>query len=79
MKKYAKLLTLGLVSIALAAGPVVTAAYAMPDSNSPPPPFLPICSPYVFGVAPAAGAAAGAAPGAVTPGAPVRLALRSDA
>jgi tetratricopeptide (TPR) repeat protein len=38
MKKYTKLLTLGLLSIALAAGPVVTAAYAMPDSNTPPPP-----------------------------------------
>jgi tetratricopeptide (TPR) repeat protein len=37
MKKYTKLLTLGLFSIALAAGPVVTAAYANPDSSPPPP------------------------------------------
>lgn len=37
MRKYAKLLTLGLFSIALAAGPVVTGASAAPD-NSPPPP-----------------------------------------
>ena len=37
MRKYAKLLTLGFFSIALAAGPVVTGAYAAPD-NSPPPP-----------------------------------------
>ncbi|MGQ0682254.1 tetratricopeptide repeat protein [Bradyrhizobium sp.] len=37
MRKYAKLLTLGLFSIALAAAPVVTGAYAAPD-NSPPPP-----------------------------------------
>lgn len=37
MRKYAKLLTLGLFSIALAAGPVVTGANAAPD-NSPPPP-----------------------------------------
>lgn len=37
MRKYAKLLTLGVFSIALAAGPVVTGAYAAPD-NSPPPP-----------------------------------------
>ena len=36
MKKYAKLLTLGLFSIALAAGPVVTSAYAAPDSDPPP-------------------------------------------
>ena len=36
MKKYAKLLTLGLFSIALAAGPVVTSVYAAPDSNPPP-------------------------------------------
>ncbi len=37
MRNYAKLLTLGLFSIALAAGPVVTGANAAPD-NSPPPP-----------------------------------------
>jgi len=36
MKKYAKLLTLGLFSIALAAGPVVTSVYANPDSSPPP-------------------------------------------
>jgi tetratricopeptide (TPR) repeat protein len=36
MKKYAKLLTLGLFSIALAAGPVVTSVYAAPDEPSPP-------------------------------------------
>ncbi len=36
MKKYAKLLTLGLFSVALAAGPVVTSAYAAPDSDPPP-------------------------------------------
>jgi tetratricopeptide (TPR) repeat protein len=36
MKKYAKLLTLGLFSIALAAGPVVTSVYAAPDSDPPP-------------------------------------------
>ena len=38
MKKYAKLLTLGLFSIALAAGPVVTSVYAAPDNDPPPPP-----------------------------------------
>ena len=37
MKKYAKLLTLGLFSIALAVGPVVTSVYANPDSSPPPP------------------------------------------
>jgi tetratricopeptide (TPR) repeat protein len=37
MKKYAKLLTLGLFSIALAAGPVVTSVYAAPDNDPPPP------------------------------------------
>ena len=36
MKKYAKLLMLGLFSIALAAGPVVTSVYAAPDSDPPP-------------------------------------------
>jgi len=36
MKKYAKLLTLGLFSVALAAGPVVTSVYAAPDSDPPP-------------------------------------------
>lgn len=36
MKKYAKLLTLGLFSIALAAGPVVTSVYAAPDDPAPP-------------------------------------------
>ncbi|MCP4621154.1 MAG: tetratricopeptide repeat protein [Bradyrhizobium sp.] len=36
MKKYARLLTLGLFSIALAAGPVVTSVYAAPDSDPPP-------------------------------------------
>ena len=36
MKKYAKLLTLGLFSIALAAGPVVTSVYAAPDNDPPP-------------------------------------------
>lgn len=36
MKNYAKLLTLGLFSVALAAGPVVTNAYAAPDEPSPP-------------------------------------------
>ena len=36
MKKYAKLLTLGFFSIALAAGPVVTSVYAAPDSDPPP-------------------------------------------
>jgi tetratricopeptide (TPR) repeat protein len=36
MKKYAKLLTLGLFSIALATGPVVTSVYANPDSSPPP-------------------------------------------
>lgn len=35
MKKYAKLLTLGLFSIALAAGPVVTSVYAAPDEPKP--------------------------------------------
>jgi tetratricopeptide (TPR) repeat protein len=35
MKKYAKLLTLGLFSIALAAGPVVTSVYAAPDEPPP--------------------------------------------
>src|SRR5690349_5665442 len=35
MKKYAKLLTLGLFSIALAAGPVVTSVYAAPDDPPP--------------------------------------------
>ena len=37
MRKYAKLLTLGFFSIALATAPVVTGAIAAPD-NSPPPP-----------------------------------------
>ena len=36
MRKYAKLLTLGLFSVALAAGPVVTSVYAAPDSDPPP-------------------------------------------
>jgi tetratricopeptide (TPR) repeat protein len=36
MNKYAKLLTLGLFSVALAAGPVVTSVYAAPDSDPPP-------------------------------------------
>jgi len=36
MKKYAKLMTLGLFSIALAAGPVVTSVYAAPDNDPPP-------------------------------------------
>src|SRR5689334_7124545 len=36
MKKYARLLTLGLFSVALAAGPVVTAVYAAPDNDPPP-------------------------------------------
>jgi tetratricopeptide (TPR) repeat protein len=36
MKKHAKLLTLGLFSIALAVGPVVTSVYAAPDSDPPP-------------------------------------------
>jgi len=36
MKKYAKLLTLGLFSIALAAGPVVTSVHAAPDNDPPP-------------------------------------------
>ena len=36
MRKYAKLLTLGLFSIALTAGPVVTSVYAAPDSDPPP-------------------------------------------
>ena len=36
MRKYAKLLTLGLFSIALAAGPVVTSVYAAPDNDPPP-------------------------------------------
>ena len=36
MKKYAKLLTLGFFSIALAARPVVTSVYAAPDSDPPP-------------------------------------------
>ena len=35
MKKYAKLLMLGLFSIALAAGPVVTSVYAAPDEPPP--------------------------------------------
>ena len=35
MKNYAKLLTLGLFSIALAAGPVVTSVYAAPDDPPP--------------------------------------------
>jgi tetratricopeptide (TPR) repeat protein len=35
MKKYAKLLTLGIFSIALAAGPVVTSVYAAPDDPPP--------------------------------------------
>jgi tetratricopeptide (TPR) repeat protein len=35
MKTYAKLLTLGLFSIALAAGPVVTSVYAAPDDPPP--------------------------------------------
>ena len=35
MKKYAKLLTLGLFSIALATGPVVTSVYAAPDEPPP--------------------------------------------
>lgn len=36
MKKYAKLLTLGLFSVALATAPVVTSVYAAPDSDPPP-------------------------------------------
>ena len=36
MRKYLKLLTLGLFSIALAAGPVVTSVYAAPDNDPPP-------------------------------------------
>ncbi len=36
MRKYAKLLTLGFFSVALAAGPVVTSAYAAPDNDPPP-------------------------------------------
>ena len=36
MNRYAKLLTLGLFSIALAAGPVVTSVYAAPDNDPPP-------------------------------------------
>lgn len=36
MKKYAKLLTLGLFSVVLAAGPVATSVYAAPDSDPPP-------------------------------------------
>src|SRR5215468_12085429 len=36
MRKYTKLLTLGLFSIALAAGPVVTSVYAAPDNDPPP-------------------------------------------
>jgi len=36
MKKYAKLLTLGLFSLTLAAAPAVTAAYAAPDNDPPP-------------------------------------------
>jgi tetratricopeptide (TPR) repeat protein len=36
MRKYAKLLTLGIFSLALAAGPVVTSVYAAPDSDPPP-------------------------------------------
>ena len=35
MNRYAKLLTLGLFSIALAAGPVVTSVYAAPDEPPP--------------------------------------------
>jgi tetratricopeptide (TPR) repeat protein len=35
MQKYAKLLTLGLFVIALAAGPVVTSVYAAPDEPKP--------------------------------------------
>ncbi|HKU08951.1 MAG TPA: tetratricopeptide repeat protein [Bradyrhizobium sp.] len=35
MRKYAKLLTLGFFSIALAAGPVVTSVYAAPDDPPP--------------------------------------------
>jgi tetratricopeptide (TPR) repeat protein len=35
MRKYAKLLTLGLFSIALAVGPVVTSVYAAPDDPPP--------------------------------------------
>ncbi len=36
MKKYAKLLALGLFSVALATAPVVTSVYAAPDSDPPP-------------------------------------------
>lgn len=36
MRKYAKLLTLGLFSIALATVPVVTSAHAAPDDPAPP-------------------------------------------
>jgi tetratricopeptide (TPR) repeat protein len=35
MRKYAKFLTLGLFSIALATGPVVTSVYAAPDEPAP--------------------------------------------
>lgn len=35
MRKYAKLLTLGLFSVALAAGPMVTSVYAAPDDPAP--------------------------------------------
>ena len=35
MKKFAKLLTLGLFSLVLAVAPVVTSAYAAPDEPKP--------------------------------------------
>jgi hypothetical protein len=39
MKKFAiRLLTLAVLSLALAAAPVVTAVYAAPDNDPPPPP-----------------------------------------
>ena len=41
MKKYAKLLTLAMLSLALTAAPVVSAVYAAPDNDPPPPPKKP--------------------------------------
>ena len=39
MKKFAiRLLTLAVLSLTLAAAPVVTAVYAAPDNDPPPPP-----------------------------------------
>ena len=38
MKKFARLLTLAVLSLALAAAPVVTAVYAAPDNDPPPQP-----------------------------------------